>query len=76
MSLREDAAALRTSWDNEQQSVYLYRILAAVETDENKRRLFKALALEAEEQGRAWARKMARNYFCRTFSYQHQKSSG
>ncbi|MBS0376359.1 MAG: VIT1/CCC1 transporter family protein [Proteobacteria bacterium] len=50
------AAAARDSWFHERQSAWLYRRLAAVESDPPKRRLFEALADAADEQAVTWSR--------------------
>lgn len=47
------------SWQEEMQSAWLYRVLAEVERDGHKRRLFDALAVAAEEQARIWERQIA-----------------
>jgi VIT1/CCC1 family predicted Fe2+/Mn2+ transporter len=44
------------SWFHEMQSAWLYRQVAAVETDPPKVRLFESLAVAAEEQAETWAR--------------------
>jgi vacuolar iron transporter family protein len=46
----------RESWFQERQSAWLYRQVAAVESDPPKVRLFESLALAAEEQAKTWAR--------------------
>jgi len=46
----------RESWFQERQSAWLYRQVAAVESDPPKARLFESLALAAEEQAKTWAR--------------------
>jgi VIT1/CCC1 family predicted Fe2+/Mn2+ transporter len=46
----------RESWFQERQSAWLYRRLAAVETDPPKCRLFESLAGAADEQAATWAR--------------------
>ena len=51
--MAEDA---RESWFQERQSAWLYRQVAAVESDPPKARLFESLALAAEEQAKTWAR--------------------
>ncbi len=48
-------ASLRESWTSEKQAVYLYHVLAEIETDDRKRGLFESLAKEADTQARAWA---------------------
>ncbi len=45
----------RASWAEEKQSAYLYRVLADVESDAGRRRLFLGLAAAAEEQAETWA---------------------
>jgi len=46
----------RESWFHERQSAWLYRQVAAVETDPPKVKLFESLAVAAEEQAETWAR--------------------
>ena len=47
-------AASREGWFQERQSAWLYRRLAAVESDPPKRRLFEALAQAADSQAGTW----------------------
>jgi VIT1/CCC1 family predicted Fe2+/Mn2+ transporter len=51
-----DPATARKGWFHERQSAWLYRVIAAAETDPTKRTLFDALADAAEDQSRTWAR--------------------
>jgi VIT1/CCC1 family predicted Fe2+/Mn2+ transporter len=46
----------RESWFHERQSAWLYRQVAAIETDPPKVKLFESLAVAAEEQAETWAR--------------------
>ncbi|HFQ91865.1 MAG TPA: hypothetical protein ENK29_03200 [Chromatiales bacterium] len=46
------------NWQEEKQSAVLYRLVAAREPDEEKSRMFIALARAAEEQARLWEEKM------------------
>jgi VIT1/CCC1 family predicted Fe2+/Mn2+ transporter len=48
-----------TSWQEEQRSAYLYRLLAALEQSGSRARLFSELAREAEAQSHIWARAAA-----------------
>ena len=43
------------SWEEEQRSAYLYRVLAQIEQGTPRERLFSELAREAEGQSRIWA---------------------
>lgn len=43
------------SWREEQQSIFLYRVVAACEDDATRRRLFESLADAAAAQSRTWA---------------------
>jgi VIT1/CCC1 family predicted Fe2+/Mn2+ transporter len=45
----------RDSWYHERESAWLYRIVAEVDTDPGRQRLFRALAEAAEEQAAHWA---------------------
>lgn len=45
------------SWFDEMRSAYLYRIIADAEQGTPREQMFRALALEAEEQAAIWARK-------------------
>lgn len=49
----------RGSWAQEMESVYLYRVIADVEPDPNRRSLFAHLAHEAEAQAAIWAKAIA-----------------
>ena len=53
-----DIASLRESWRDEMRSAHLYRVLAVVERDTPRERLFRRLAEEAEEQAGLWAEAM------------------
>ncbi|MDQ7011965.1 MAG: hypothetical protein Q9M29_09100, partial [Mariprofundaceae bacterium] len=46
------------NWREEKQAAYLYRLVAQREQDEEKTRLFLALAQAAETQAAIWARKL------------------
>lgn len=46
------------NWQLEKQSAYLYRVIAAVETGAEKKRLFEKLADEAEKQASIWESKL------------------
>lgn len=46
----------RAGWAEEKQSAYLYRVLADVEPDAARRKLFLGLATAAETQAETWAR--------------------
>ncbi len=46
------------NWREEKQAAYLYRLVATRERDENKARLFRALAEAAEAQAAIWARQL------------------
>ena len=46
------------NWNEEKQSAWLYRIMAAHENDENLVRMFNALADAAEAQAQLWERKL------------------
>ena len=48
------------SWYHEKESAWLYRQVAAAESDAHKRRLFEQLALAAEEQAAKWEQAAAR----------------
>jgi VIT1/CCC1 family predicted Fe2+/Mn2+ transporter len=43
------------SWEEEQRSAYLYRVLAEIDKDTLRERLFSELAREAQAQSRTWA---------------------
>ncbi len=43
------------SWDEEQRSAYLYRVLAEIDKDALRKRLFSELAREAQAQSGIWA---------------------
>ena len=49
------AESLRESWESEIQAVWLYQVLAKVETGDRKR-LFEALSKDAATRSRAWVR--------------------
>ena len=49
------------NWQEEKQSAYLYRLVAARETAPEKIRMFNALADAAEAQGRIWAAQIHAN---------------
>jgi hypothetical protein len=42
------------SWQEEQRSAYLYRVLAEIERDTPRAKLFSELAREAESQSHIW----------------------
>lgn len=46
------------NWQHEMQSVFLYRVMVEVETDEPKRRLFSAMERAALEQAGTWLEKI------------------
>jgi len=48
----------RESWQNEMDSVFIYRVIAQVEKAPEKHALFKKLAADAEGQAEIWAKKM------------------
>ncbi len=48
------------SWEEEQRSAYLYRVLAEIDKDTPRERLFLELAREAESQSGIWADAVAR----------------
>lgn len=48
----------RQGWFEERQSAWLYRRVAAIESDPKKQRLFESLARAAEHQAAVWARRM------------------
>jgi VIT1/CCC1 family predicted Fe2+/Mn2+ transporter len=48
------------SWYHEKESAWLYRRVAAAESDAHKRRLFEQLALAAEEQAARWEQSAAK----------------
>ncbi len=50
-----------SSWQEEQRSAYLYRVLAEVERGESRAGLFLDLAKEAESQAHIWAREVQDN---------------
>ena len=45
-----------SSWREEMQAAYLYRVVAETETGTARASLFKELAAEAEKQAAIWAR--------------------
>jgi VIT1/CCC1 family predicted Fe2+/Mn2+ transporter len=47
------------SWREEQESAYLYRVLAEVEREGKRRELFAGLARAAERQAASWAQELA-----------------
>lgn len=47
-----------SGWQEEKRSAYLYRVIAAEESDPDKRQLFRQLAEEAEKQAALWAAEM------------------
>jgi vacuolar iron transporter family protein len=50
------------SWYHEKESAWLYRRVAAAESDPHKRRLFEQLAAAAEQQARRWEQLAARGH--------------
>ena len=48
-------AAAISGWQEEKRSAYLYRVIAAEESDPDKRQLFRQLAEEAEKQAALWS---------------------
>ena len=46
------------SWREEQESAYLYRVLAGIEREARKRALFEQLARAAERQAASWAKEL------------------
>jgi len=48
----------RESWQNEMNSVFIYRVIALVEKAPEKHALFRKLAADAEGQAEIWAKKM------------------
>ena len=52
------AAELHASWFHEVESAWLYRRLAATETEPRKQQLFTSLAAAAEDQAETWAKQL------------------